>query len=305
MSKDKLIDSFKDKDLLYQPGSEWTYSNCNYQLLAFIIEKVSKQTYEEYVMENIFKPAGMINTGCDTGKVEIENLALGYSMIGGKLMKAHPINMSVTFGSGHIYSTAEDMYKLYKSLHSEDLVSRASLTKMMGNNTGLKDEFGYGLFLGELGGQKWVGHGGNLTNGYSSNFIIFPDEKKVIILLTNISFQDTTEVTNTLGLIMMGKDYIIPKKLEPVKLDSEILKKYEGIYETDNGERIELKLIDKELYSIGSNSKYLALVPYSDIDFYPKEHPSTRVKILIDKKGQVEGLISKESSMTIKGKKKN
>ncbi len=175
----------------------------------------------------------------------------------------------------------------------------------MGNNTGLKDEFGYGLFLGELGGQKWVGHGGNLTNGYSSNFIIFPDEKKVIILLTNISFQDTTEVTNTLGLIMMGKDYIIPKKLEPVKLDSEILKKYEGIYETDNGERIELKLIDKELYSIGSNSKYLALVPYSDIDFYPKEHPSTRVKILIDKKGQVEGLISKESSMTIKGKKIN
>lgn len=300
--KDKLIESFKNSALEYEPGTEFRYSNCNYQTLAYIIEKVTNQSYEDYVKKNIFEPAAMTNTGCDIGTGEIEQLAVGYFMTGGKLVKAAPVNMSVTFGSGHIYSTVEDMYKLYNALNSGKLISSKGLDKMSQNNTGLAAKFGYGMFMGNIAEHRWVGHGGNLTSGYSTNFVMFPDDNAVIILLTNISSQDTNELINTLGAILFSKEYILPRKLEAIKLEHEVLQKYEGTYESREGKKVEVKLIGNQL-CVMPESSGVTLIPCSNTEFYVEGHQSTRVKMKLNEKGVVDGMIVQENSTITEAKK--
>lgn len=211
--------------------------------------------------------------------------------------------MSVTFGSGNIYSTAQDMYKLYNALISEKLINKNSFKAMSKNNTKLDMEFGYGMFMGNTAGHRWIGHSGNLISGYSTNFVIFPDEDIAIILLTNISFQDMNELSNTIGAIIFNKDYLLPKKIEAVKLKNEVLEKYEGVYKSNDEQKVKIKLVDGRLCVVGEASTFFELVPYSETEFYVKEHQSTKIKMLLNEKGVVEGLISKENSMIIEAKK--
>src|ERR1043165_312658 len=56
-SRDELIAVFRDRDLLFEPGTKWSYSNFNYNLLAYIAEKVSGMSFDQLLKEKIFQPA--------------------------------------------------------------------------------------------------------------------------------------------------------------------------------------------------------------------------------------------------------
>jgi len=58
LSPEKLVGRFRDKPLEFQPGEKWSYSNSGYVLLGYLLEKVSGQSYESFVGENIFRAAG-------------------------------------------------------------------------------------------------------------------------------------------------------------------------------------------------------------------------------------------------------
>ena len=132
---------------------------------------------------------------------------------------------------------------------------------------------------------------------------MFSDDNKVIIALLNISSQDTNELANILGAILYNKEYILPKKLENVRLAPEALQKFEGIYKSNDGAKIEIKLVDSQLRVFGEMARIVVLIPYSDIEFYVEGHQSTRVKMLFNKNGEVDGLISQESSIITEAKK--
>ena len=70
---------FAHQPLLFEPGSSQRYSNGGYMVLGAIIEAVSGQTYDEYVQENIFDPAGMTATGSFAMDAPVPNLAKGYT----------------------------------------------------------------------------------------------------------------------------------------------------------------------------------------------------------------------------------
>ena len=84
-SKDRFRDIedylplFVDQPLQFKPGSKFSYSNSGYMVLGLIIEKVTGQSYFDYVMENIYKPAGMINTDAYELDYVVPNLAVGYT----------------------------------------------------------------------------------------------------------------------------------------------------------------------------------------------------------------------------------
>src|SRR3990172_579170 len=63
ISLERLVESFKNTPLEFTPGEKYQYSNSNYVLLTYIIEKVSGKSYETYLQENIFQPLGMNNSG--------------------------------------------------------------------------------------------------------------------------------------------------------------------------------------------------------------------------------------------------
>ena len=58
-SRDKLLSTFKNNELLFEPGTKWSYSNFGYNLLAIILETITKKDINELIREKIFNPCGM------------------------------------------------------------------------------------------------------------------------------------------------------------------------------------------------------------------------------------------------------
>ena len=79
ITADKLVAVFRDKPLDFQPGEKWSYSNSGYVLLGYLIEKVSGDTYEKFLQENIFTPLGMKDSGYDSNSAVIAHRAAGYT----------------------------------------------------------------------------------------------------------------------------------------------------------------------------------------------------------------------------------
>src|SRR5271156_6667115 len=106
---EKLVARFRDKPLDFQPGEKWNYSNSGYVLLGYLIEKISGQSYKDFVQENIFKPLGMNDSGYDSNTSIILHRAYGYAPGPNGPVNAGYIDMSIPFSAGALYSTTHDL----------------------------------------------------------------------------------------------------------------------------------------------------------------------------------------------------
>ncbi|MBI4546916.1 MAG: beta-lactamase family protein [Ignavibacteriae bacterium] len=131
--KDKLrkisdfLPLFANDSLLFEPGTQRQYSNGGYIVLGAIIEKVSGQSYYDYVREHIFKPAGMENTESYEADSSVPNLAEGYTRESPKESWRKNIYTRPARGSsaGGGYSTAEDLLKLTIALENKTFFANA------------------------------------------------------------------------------------------------------------------------------------------------------------------------------------
>ena len=106
-----LVARFRDKPLEFEPGTKWNYSNSGYALLGYLIEKVSGESYADFVQKNIFTPLGMKDSGYDSASAIIPHRASGYVAGPQGRENAGFIHMSVPFAAGALYSTTEDLLK--------------------------------------------------------------------------------------------------------------------------------------------------------------------------------------------------
>lgn len=182
---EELIELFKNKQLNFDTGTSYEYSNSNYILLGYIIEKVSEMTYEDYIEKNILKPLKMNETGFLSNQSTIKNKAIGYSAIMkdvNKYIKAFECESSLPYAAGEICSTVEDLYKWESALYTEKLIKKESLNEMF---TPYLNNYGYGWFIDKSSeGDKLIFHGGNIP-GYTSFIERNIDKKYVIIILSN------------------------------------------------------------------------------------------------------------------------
>ena len=96
----------------FEPGTEARYSNLNYMLLGEIVEQVSGQSLGHYLVEHVFEPLGMGNSGFDPATVSGQpNAALGYARgRDGPRQLEYP-SLAHAGGAGALYSTAADLYR--------------------------------------------------------------------------------------------------------------------------------------------------------------------------------------------------
>src|SRR5215471_3370554 len=128
---DQLIAKFAGLPLEFQPGSKASYSNSNYNLLAKVIEKVSGQSYAEYLAAHIFAPCGMHDTGHDGDAARvISSSASGYEPfeVSG-YNKAPYLDWSNKTGSGSLYSTAGDLLRFDRALNAGKVLSDSTRKK--------------------------------------------------------------------------------------------------------------------------------------------------------------------------------
>ena len=126
---EQLVARFRDKPLNFQPGEKWEYSNSGYVLLGYLLEKISGQSYKDFVQENIFKPLAMNDSGYDSNSALIQRRASGYSPSRNGPVNAGYIDMTIPFSAGALYSTTNDLLRWEQGLFGGKVLSSASLQK--------------------------------------------------------------------------------------------------------------------------------------------------------------------------------
>ena len=176
-----------EKDIKFEPGSKWQYSNTGMMVLGKVIEVVSGQTYYDYVRENIYKPAGMMNTDCyELDKVNT-NLAVGYhkTFTDAGVEWSNNVFAHVMRGGpqGGGYSTVEDLLKFDQALRSGKLVKAETLKLLTSPKPELNSpNYGYGF----AAGGPAVGHSGGFL-GINSNLDMYLGSGWTAIVMSNYS----------------------------------------------------------------------------------------------------------------------
>jgi CubicO group peptidase (beta-lactamase class C family) len=130
IDRDEAVRRILAQPLLFAPGKGRKHSHSAWGLLAAILEQVSGQSYEEFVRERLFKPAGMTDTGFFGEPCPQERMAVGYGPLSAGKINAPPYwgkTSWLVMGSGGQVSTAADMYAWIKTLRGGKLLSKSSL----------------------------------------------------------------------------------------------------------------------------------------------------------------------------------
>ena len=176
----------------FEPGAQFGYSNAGYIVLGLIVEKVTGQSYYDYVKENIFEPSGMISTAAYELDAETPNLAIGYTKLDAKGNETDKLTdnsfmMPMRGGSaGGGFSTVEDLLKFGNALLDHQLLSPASTELLLEGKVELgKDiQYAYGFFDHIWEVQRVVSHGGSFP-GVCSYFGMYLDTGYILIVLSN------------------------------------------------------------------------------------------------------------------------
>jgi len=268
-SLDEIIARYKDKPLLFCPGEGFNYSGIGYFILTQIIEKVSGQTYDDFLHREIFEPLGMNDTGADQHSLILPHRASGYIGKGSNLVNAPPIHMSNLTGSGNLYSTVEDLVRWDQALIGHKLLSEASYRKMYTpEKVQYSWGYGYGWWIQKRFGRTEISHWG-LLPGFRAHILRFPEERVCIVALSNIMPSLADKIANNLAAIVFGESYELPQKLISNEVDTKIFNDYVGQYEIEPG--LILTVTIEEEYRLMTQMtrqpKY-EILPKSETEFF-------------------------------------
>src|SRR5256885_2686883 len=263
-----LITMFKQKPLDFEPGTKgYTESNSNYNLLAFIIEKLSGHSYGEFLRQSIFEPLGLRDTNHDgNANALISNKASGYLPAGLTALENAPyLDWSIKTGNGSIYSTTVDLYRWDRALYTEKLLKKSSLDQMFTEQ--------YGWFSGQRLNRNVVRMNGR-SPGFNSDFQRYVDDDVCIVVLANNYVPTASVIGSDLAKIVFGQAYEIPKLVKPPRIDTKVLDAYVGRYQF--GEDF---FVPRGVYAIGRKDGELlmvapgadaTLVPQSETEFFDR-----------------------------------
>jgi CubicO group peptidase (beta-lactamase class C family) len=272
---ENAVKEYADKPLLSPPGETLRYSNSGYILLGRIVEKISGQTYEEYLQANILGPAGMTHTAFDHATPLVPNRANGYNFDGEAIVNTKPGDAAYGGAAGALRSTLYDLLRFDGLLKSGKLFSPAITAKawtpyghwFAPPPLSLEADYGYGWMIGNSFGHRYIGHGG-WVNGFVSQFMRFPDDHAVLIVLSNIETGTYIKVTDDLTAILFDQKYEIPVARTVAHPAPEILKRYTGDYEL-GPLKIKITFKNGRLYAIGTGQPLpYGMIALSDTDFY-------------------------------------
>jgi CubicO group peptidase (beta-lactamase class C family) len=202
----QTIKKVRDRPLDFEPGSKFSYSNSGYIVLAIIVEKASGESWDAFLRKNIFDPAGMNDSGHDTFAAILPHRASGYQLAGDKWIHSPYHDMEMPTGGGDLYSTVEDMYRWDLALQGEKILSAASKAKMY---TPFLNNYAYGWAVDRQFGRRRLTHGGGI-NGFVTAFSRFPDERAVVVVLSNFMGSPMQQVTRAVTAMLFGEKHETP-----------------------------------------------------------------------------------------------
>ena len=183
------LNAFKEKELAFEPGTQYMYSSYGYTVLGAIIEKVSQMSYGAYMKKNIWDKAGMSNTSLEEQQVYVNKSRL-YLKVKSTYIKSPKTDLSVIYPAGGVQSTAKDLLKFGEAVLSHTLIDSESLDMMIQATDTLApaqgdDPYGFGWSVYDDPQKgRIIAHGG-AQPGTSAFFAIYLDRKIVSVVLSN------------------------------------------------------------------------------------------------------------------------
>lgn len=208
----EFIQKFCSDELIYEPSTNWAYSNSGFFILGAVIEEVTGKKYGEVLQENILIPLGMTNSGYENSDLAYENKAKGYENSPLGVVPARYIEMSIPFSAGSMYSTVNDMFKWDQALYGEQILKNETKEKMF---TPVLNNYGYGIGVGEqeIAGvkRKIITHSGGIF-GFNTLITRFVEDKNTIIVLNNYSDASSGGLTFGISNILYGLEPANPRE---------------------------------------------------------------------------------------------
>lgn len=174
----------------FSAGYKYSYSNTGYAMLALLVERVTKTSFEEYLAKNIFDPAGMRYTFATRNVADVKDspaFVRPYKSLSG-YAPGYYQKLDGIIGDKGVYSNAHDLLRLDRALRRNLLLSKE--TQELAYQKGLtakKDTFAYGLGWRQMpaaDGSRVVYHQG-LWNSYNPSFFRYLERDMTIIVVHN------------------------------------------------------------------------------------------------------------------------
>lgn len=245
--RDRYTKSVLSYPLAFKPGEGRLYSNTGFSLLAIIIEDLSGQSYEQYVSEHLFKPAGMTETGYYIPR-DLRRVARGYN--DGDIDYGYPWETQWQnqkplwdlMGNGGMLTTLDDLFKWMMAIKGERIVSQESKDKMFKVHYARGDQ-GYGWFVAETNGHPFVWSGGDAVPlGWNVEFRWYPKDDLIAVVLTNRRIRAGSirryAMPNLVDIVLFNKPPPLPAfaEVSPAKL-----RRLDGVYQLESGARFHVK----------------------------------------------------------------
>ena len=294
----QLVARFRDKPLEFEPGKSYNYSNSGYVLLGYLIEKISGQSYQKFIEDNFFKPLGMNDSGYDSNSAIIPHRASGYAPGAAGPVNAGYIDMSIPFSAGALYSTTHDLLRWEEALYGGKVLSPAALKKM---TTPFKQNYACGLTVQTVKGHTVYEHGGGIE-GFNTDMAYYPDEKLVLIALSNLNANAPSSIVEQLAEVAHNAQVTLPSERKPVPVAAETLARYVGVYALAPNFNMNITLVDGQLISQATGQGKVPLFAESETMFYPTV-VNAEIEFPKGEKGPASQLILHQNGRDMVGKR--
>jgi CubicO group peptidase (beta-lactamase class C family) len=178
---------FASDPLLFQPGTSYNYSTYGYSVVGCVIEGATGARFQDYVTEQVLKPAGMSHTFVDDVFEVVPHRARGYQNVDGKVKNAALMDSSYKIPGGGYVTTAEDLVRFAQALLDGKLLKASTVSEMWtASKQSLASGNSYGLGFQINEGGKYVSHSGS-QSGTSTNLLIVPNVRLAVAVMANMN----------------------------------------------------------------------------------------------------------------------
>jgi D-alanyl-D-alanine carboxypeptidase len=199
MPPQEILNQWAKKPLDFEPGTKWQYSNTNFVIAAQIVEKITNESFFDFLKDNILKPLGLSSAvNFDKGKLTKED-PTGYMRYGlGPLRPAPEEGEGWMAGAGELAMTPRDLAKWDISMIKQSLLNPESYkqleTEVLLKN-GVGSHYGLGVQIKMMDDHRMIYHGGEVS-GFTAYNAVFPDDSAAVVVLTN---QDASPAAQTIA----------------------------------------------------------------------------------------------------------
>ena len=188
-TEDELLEKYLALGLDFAPGERWNYSNTGYEILGFLIHRVTGEFYGDFLRRRIFDPLSMTATRIISEEDIVPNRVSGYRIVDGTLKNQEWIAPSLnTTADGGLYTNLIDLAKWDAALYGVKLLPRSSLELLwtpVRLNSGEAHAYGFGWEITAVNGHPLYYHTGS-NQGFWISISRYVADRLTVIVLTNL-----------------------------------------------------------------------------------------------------------------------